>query len=341
VTTTFHDVIDAVMSEFDPHNSSCHEVITLGAESYIALAYDEEGRVYCVKEIRSALGLLLDWNASRNKALGKRRRKDERRKKERAKIPYRKKADRLKSEYRIGKLLQLDHGPIVEMHGLQTVKWPSARLGFEIGHDLIMEYIPGHDLGEKKVTRSLTFEQKLDSFYQTTIALGYMHEHGFVHLDMKPSNVMWTDGRVRLIDFGVSVSKHVELSKIRGTSGFMAPEQMTKGVVDERTDVFGLGVTFNVVFGGHSLKQRLRKSRHSDRMNIKGNNMDHDRSLIDPATEIQQVPKLLDLVQRCTIPKRSDRVPNTAVVAQALREIAEEHDVALTDPLTASTAEDA
>lgn len=329
------------MSAFSSNNSGSHEVITLGAESYIALAYDDGGRVYCVKEIRSALGLLLDWNPSRNKALGKRRRKDERRRKERADIPYRRKADRLKSEYRIGKLLQLDHGPIVEMHELRPVMWPSTKLGFEIGHDLIMEYIPGHDLGDKKATRALTFAQKLDSFYQTAIALGYMHGHGFIHLDMKPSNVMWTDGRVRLIDFGVSVSKNVELGKIRGTSGFMAPEQITKGVVDERTDVFGLGVTFNVVFGGHSLKQRVRASRHSSRENIKGTHLDHDRSLIDPAAEILQIPELAELVQRCTIPKRSERTPNTVVVAQALREIAEAHGVTLTDPLAAPDADDA
>jgi eukaryotic-like serine/threonine-protein kinase len=76
-----------------------------------------------------------------------------------------------------------------------------------------------------------------------TSVLGYLHHHGWLHLDVKPSNVVVQAGRAVLIDLGI-VARPGDGRPHAGTWGYMAPEQSTGRALTPATDVFGLGITF-------------------------------------------------------------------------------------------------
>jgi serine/threonine protein kinase len=71
-----------------------------------------------------------------------------------------------------------------------------------------------------------------------------MHERGYVHADMKPSNVIVLDsGDARVIDFGQSCEIGTVKQRIQGTPQFIAPEQVRRDPLSPRTDVYNLGAT--------------------------------------------------------------------------------------------------
>lgn len=74
--------------------------------------------------------------------------------------------------------------------------------------------------------------------------LAHAHARGVLHLDLKPANVMWAGPVPRLVDFGIADRLgSAEPGRIRGSPGFMAPEQLVGGAPDVRTDLFGVGAT--------------------------------------------------------------------------------------------------
>jgi serine/threonine-protein kinase len=79
-------------------------------------------------------------------------------------------------------------------------------------------------------------------------ALGYMHGQGIIHRDLKPTNIMiCRDQTLRVMNFelasppGGSRGMLAKLTPVLGTPEYMAPEQVEKGRIDERTDIYGLG----------------------------------------------------------------------------------------------------
>jgi serine/threonine protein kinase len=77
---------------------------------------------------------------------------------------------------------------------------------------------------------------------QLVSVLGYLHRQGWVHLDVKPDNVVVQEGRAILIDLGLA-TRPGRIERGMGTDGYAAPEQDAGGVVSPATDVWGLGAT--------------------------------------------------------------------------------------------------
>ncbi|HMR75303.1 MAG TPA: serine/threonine-protein kinase, partial [Polyangiaceae bacterium] len=115
---------------------------------------------------------------------------------------------------------------------------------------LTMEFIAGQSLGTK-----LGREPRLSLGRAVSLALGICagvsaaHAAGVVHRDLKPDNVMLKDdGQPVVTDFGIARSvqqhdvKQTALGAVVGTPAYMAPEQVEGSSVDERTDVYALGV---------------------------------------------------------------------------------------------------
>ncbi|MCP5151673.1 MAG: serine/threonine protein kinase [Ectothiorhodospiraceae bacterium] len=131
---------------------------------------------------------------------------------------------------------------------------------YDIGRaaDLVyiaMEYVEGGDL-KSLIGRTVTPERALDILEKVAQALGYAHQQGIIHRDVKPANILFRqDGTVLLSDFGIAkqVTVDSELTStgtILGSPFYMSPEQAEGQQVDARTDIYSLGVIFYEMLTG-------------------------------------------------------------------------------------------
>jgi eukaryotic-like serine/threonine-protein kinase len=139
---------------------------------------------------------------------------------------------------------RLAHPNVLKIHDCRTRKsW------FKVtGVDLLMEYVDGRTLDElEKPDRG----QLVLIFIYVASALNHMHRRGIYHGDLKPGNIMLArDGAVKVIDFGTAWIRGQPKDRVQGTPQYMAPEQATERVVDERTDLYNFGATMYRMFTG-------------------------------------------------------------------------------------------
>lgn len=141
---------------------------------------------------------------------------------------------------------------------------------------LTMEYIDGTNLRRHLAERgSLTVGEALGIVEQVLDALAAAHRAGLVHRDVKPENVLIAaDGRVKLADFGlaraVTEVTATTTGTVLGTVAYLAPELVTHGTSDARTDVYAVGVllfemlTSEQPFTGETPIQVAFQHVHSD-----------------------------------------------------------------------------
>src|SRR2546430_5600182 len=122
---------------------------------------------------------------------------------------------------------------------------------------IVFEYIDGENLKEFVVRKGrLEVRQALEIAIEIARALGFAHEHGLVHRDVKPQNVLLNgDGRAKVTDFGIARSLDVEqgvtqTGTVLGTSNYIAPEQASGKHVDQHSDVYSLGVVLYEMLSG-------------------------------------------------------------------------------------------
>ncbi len=129
---------------------------------------------------------------------------------------------------------------------------PAIATVFDVSHTedgtpfLVMEYVKGETLGEILETRKPTLAEIFRIARDVLEALAFAHGRGIVHRDVKPSNIMVTEeGRGKIMDFGIAHVMGSELSAggdLLGSPYYMAPEQLTKGPITARTDLFSFAV---------------------------------------------------------------------------------------------------
>ena len=114
---------------------------------------------------------------------------------------------------------------------------------------IVFEYVDGENLKRLIERRGpAPVATALELAMQIARALSFAHQHGLVHRDVKPQNVLLNgDGRAKVTDFGIARSLDVQrgmtqTGTVLGTSDYIAPEQAQGQRVDEHTDVYSLGV---------------------------------------------------------------------------------------------------
>ena len=114
---------------------------------------------------------------------------------------------------------------------------------------IVQEFLTGEDL-DKIIKRSdkMPVARKIEILMAISDGLGYAHQHHIIHRDIKPSNIrVLADGSVKIMDFGIAKSLETESSLTQtgitlGTSAYLAPEQIRGEPLDQRTDMFALGI---------------------------------------------------------------------------------------------------
>jgi serine/threonine-protein kinase len=157
---------------------------------------------------------------------------------------------------------RLRHPAIVKIYDCLT-----RRAWFRVsGVELLMEYVEGRSLEEVERPK---IGPLVIVFNQVASALVHMHRRGIYHGDLKPSNIMVTkSGRVKLIDFGTAWIKGQEKGRVQGTPSYMAPEQGSDRIVDDRTDVYNFGATMYRMFTGRYANAEAPNTKVGDLRNL-------------------------------------------------------------------------
>ncbi|MDO8208177.1 MAG: serine/threonine-protein kinase [Gallionella sp.] len=123
---------------------------------------------------------------------------------------------------------------------------------------IAMEFLQGCELRDlMREHEKLPVDQVLDMVAQVASGLAYAHEHEIVHRDIKPSNIMVIrDGHVKITDFGIarmaSSAVRTQTGMVLGSPKYMSPEQVMGRVIDQRSDIFSLGVMLYEMLTGEA-----------------------------------------------------------------------------------------
>ncbi|MEW6251485.1 MAG: serine/threonine-protein kinase [Planctomycetota bacterium] len=113
---------------------------------------------------------------------------------------------------------------------------------------LVMEYVDGERLEDECPTK---LPDILDVFIKVAEGLQALHQCGYAHADIKPNNILLTkEGGLKIIDFGQSCPLGHTKERVQGTPDYIAPEQVHRTAIDQRTDVYNLGATMYWVTTG-------------------------------------------------------------------------------------------
>ena len=182
---------------------------------------------------------------------------------------------------------------------------------------LLMDYVAGSNL---KLLLSRGDEVLAENVAQIVIdmavALEQVHDSGFIHLDFKPENILVTpNANIRLIDFDLARPKLDEPQSLphrAGTPAYMSPERLQHEGVDQRADIFAVGVTIYEVltgakpFPGDSPDEILRKQ------------LSHD--MARPRDLNPDIPASLEkVILKCLEPDMANRYPYISVVVRDLQ----------------------
>src|ERR1035437_4190804 len=162
-------------------------------------------------------------------------------------IPREKDKQRFLTEARIAS--SLDHPNIGAIYGIDETADGRTFV--------VMAFYEGQSLADRiRFGGRLGIPEVIDIAVQMTRGLAEAHSHNIVHRDVKPSNVMHTGaGLAKIVDFGLAHATEQTASLthgVAGTLGYMAPEQALNTGIDQRADIWALGVVLAEMLTGHN-----------------------------------------------------------------------------------------
>jgi eukaryotic-like serine/threonine-protein kinase len=186
----------------------------------------------------------------------------------------------------------------------------------------VMAYVHGESLGQRvRRTGPLPPSAVVKIVREVAWALSYAHDHGVVHRDVKPDNILLEkdSGRAMVTDFGIArVAETGTLTgrgELMGTVRYMSPEQATGEAVDGRSDLYSLGVTAffaltgTLPFDGSNLPAVVYKQVNEPAPRV--------------AVVAPRVPaRVAEAVDRCLAKEPTERFQSGAELAEALGDVA-------------------
>ena len=210
-----------------------------------------------------------------------------------------------------------------EAQAVAQLSHPNIVGVFDVGEEkgrsyISMEYVEGQTLrGILSDKGTLEPRECVDLLLQVTDALGYAHQKGIVHRDVKPENVMVTeDGTAKVMDFGLAlVEGATRLTKpgaAAGTLQYMAPEQIRgEPRLSPAVDVYAAGRVAYELLTGSLVSEGAEFA------------LQHALQRPEPLAEVRpDVPQpLADLIMKCLSREPEDRYPDATSLNAALREV--------------------
>jgi tetratricopeptide (TPR) repeat protein len=209
----------------------------------------------------------------------------------------------------------LNHANIVTVHDFG--EWQSQPY-------IVMEYVQGETLAEIIRRKApVTTADKLRWIEDLSAGVAYAHQVGVIHRDIKPTNLMIDrSGRLKILDFGIAKMLGTLASSataLIGTPGYMAPEQITGGAIDQRSDLFSIGVvcyellTYAEAFPGETVPAITHRILNSDPV---------------PVTQLlpEASPDLVAVVERALKKNTADRFADAESFRQAVARVRRQFD---------------
>ena len=142
---------------------------------------------------------------------------------------------------------KLNHPAIRKIHKLHKIRPGFSRTEVAV----VMELLDADAMDE---LRGAPLSKLVHVFTQVAQGLAHMNDKGFVHADMKPTNVLVDEhANAKIIDLGQACKIGTVKTRIQGTPGYMAPEQANRKEITERTDVYNFGATMYWTLTGQQI----------------------------------------------------------------------------------------
>jgi serine/threonine protein kinase len=166
--------------------------------------------------------------------------------------------EQVETEYKVAQ--RIDHPYVRKCYKLKKI-----RSVFKVKEMLLsMEYFDGKSLED---CPTLSLGDVLLVFRMIASGLNAMHQHGFIHCDIKPNNILINkSGSIKIIDLGQSCKIGTTKQRIQGTPDYIAPEQVKRRPLGPKTDIFNLGATMYWALTGKNIPTLIPNQKTGSRL---------------------------------------------------------------------------
>ncbi|QDT05308.1 Serine/threonine-protein kinase PrkC [Rubripirellula lacrimiformis] len=216
-----------------------------------------------------------------------------------------------------------------EMELVQRLAHPNVVVSYEVGElrgvlYIVMEKLEGPDLHQHvRTSGPIPWQDTIELMLDAAHGLQHAHHRGLIHRDVKPGNLMFDGGKIKVTDLGLAVLTeepapdshtkfHTRLEMIGGTPEFMAPEQARSlGAATHQSDIYALGSTWFFLLTGIS--------------RVSGESMNDQITNLIRNLNIRKLPSsefptdLANIIDRMTAHRAEDRYESMADVATAIQ----------------------